>query len=222
MGRYKTCEICGNAFEATHNAQKYCSNECAMKSQKMHIAQWRETNKLRKKQKDKEYRDSHKEQHKEWYEAHREQQRERSKIYYQENKEKIREQQKEYAKEYRKTRRRKLQRIKENSKHRAKVNNVESDRWTPTQIFQRDNGICQICGLPVYEGDDVPKRLEPSYDHIIPMSKGGANTYDNVQLTHFFCNRHKGCDEANVDRCVNIIQEEICGMEERRRQNGKI
>ena len=53
------------------------------------------------------------------------------------------------------------------------------------RIYSKYNGICQICGKPV-------DRVEMSVDHIIPLSKGGTNLEDNLQLSHDFCNKMKG------------------------------
>lgn len=50
------------------------------------------------------------------------------------------------------------------------------------QVWTRDNGKCVICGSS--------ERLE--FDHIIPLAKGGANTYRNLQLLCEKCNRSKG------------------------------
>jgi transposase-like protein len=50
------------------------------------------------------------------------------------------------------------------------------------EVWQRDGGKCIQCGSN--EG------LE--YDHIIPFSKGGANTTRNLQLLCESCNRSKG------------------------------
>jgi hypothetical protein len=62
---------------------------------------------------------------------------------------------------------------------------TKSDRTIPQQIkdlvWQRDNGRCTQCG--------TNENLE--YDHIIPHSKGGANTYRNIQLLCSNCNRTK-------------------------------
>jgi 5-methylcytosine-specific restriction endonuclease McrA len=33
-------------------------------------------------------------------------------------------------------------------------------------------------------------------DHVIPLSKGGEHSYDNVQVTHPSCNRKKGAKVA--------------------------
>lgn len=49
-------------------------------------------------------------------------------------------------------------------------------------VWQRDQGKCVQCGATSY--------LE--FDHIIPFSKGGANTVNNVQLLCRKCNLAKG------------------------------
>lgn len=51
---------------------------------------------------------------------------------------------------------------------------------------------CAICGKPVDFTLTHPHPLSPSLDHIIPISKGGhPSDIDNLQLTHFCCNRQK-------------------------------
>jgi 5-methylcytosine-specific restriction endonuclease McrA len=62
----------------------------------------------------------------------------------------------------------------------------------------RDKDICQICGEPVNDKDikdgHIRKRY-PTLDHIIPLSKGGSHTWDNIQLAHIGCNAGK-CDRT--------------------------
>ena len=48
-------------------------------------------------------------------------------------------------------------------------------------VWRRDEGKCVECGSN--------ENLE--FDHIIPHSKGGANTYRNIQLLCEYCNRSK-------------------------------
>ena len=62
-------------------------------------------------------------------------------------------------------------------------------------LFQRDKGVCQICGKLcdcddyIYKGNAfVAGNNYPSIDHIIPLSKGGEHSWGNVRLAHRRCN----------------------------------
>jgi 5-methylcytosine-specific restriction endonuclease McrA len=50
------------------------------------------------------------------------------------------------------------------------------------EVWRRDQGCCINCGSN--------ENLE--YDHIIPWSRGGADTVRNLQLLCQTCNRRKG------------------------------
>lgn len=62
---------------------------------------------------------------------------------------------------------------------------------TLTKLVKRDKGICHICGSKVDIKADSNSGLYPSIDHIIPKSKGGTHTWDNVALAHRDCNSKK-------------------------------
>lgn len=71
---------------------------------------------------------------------------------------------------------------------------------TLDSLIKRDNNICYICGSPcdsndfdIINGYTVCGNMYPSIDHVIPASKGGTHTWDNVKLAHRICNSHK-CD----------------------------
>ena len=56
------------------------------------------------------------------------------------------------------------------------------------QIKERDNYTCKHCGVSI---EDEPHLLL-EIDHIIPVSRGGMTTEDNLQTLCWKCNRTKG------------------------------
>ena len=66
---------------------------------------------------------------------------------------------------------------------------------TLVKVYERDHGICQICGKPVDWNDkswrDDFGALYPTIDHITAFANGGGHTWDNVQLAHAVCNSYK-------------------------------
>lgn len=53
-------------------------------------------------------------------------------------------------------------------------------------VWERDEGICGICSLPV--------AFDPSMhvDHVTPTSAGGPDTFENLRATHGACNMRRG------------------------------
>lgn len=58
-------------------------------------------------------------------------------------------------------------------------------------IFKRDLFTCQYCGK-------TPPAAVLEIDHIIPVSRGGVNSDDNLITSCFDCNRGKGADGLEV------------------------
>ena len=56
------------------------------------------------------------------------------------------------------------------------------------EIKARDNYTCQMCGISTAE----ERNLLLEIDHIIPLSKGGLTSKDNLQTLCWKCNRSKG------------------------------
>lgn len=52
-------------------------------------------------------------------------------------------------------------------------------------VFERDGGLCGICGDPVLTDDW-------HMDHVVPLALGGEHSYANVQVSHPACNLSKG------------------------------
>lgn len=58
--------------------------------------------------------------------------------------------------------------------HRRKI--------TRRAVFARDDWTCQYCG----------SRTQLTVDHVVPRSKGGTSTWDNIVASCAPCNRRKG------------------------------
>ena len=79
------------------------------------------------------------------------------------------------------------------------------------EVFNRDNFTCQYCGRKTPE-------VILELDHVIPLSKGGANDFDNLTTSCFECNRGKG--ESLLDTILKDrdIHEEAILLAERELQ----
>src|SRR6266567_3574005 len=55
-------------------------------------------------------------------------------------------------------------------------------RITRRAVFARDDWTCQYCG----------SRSNLTVDHVVPRSKGGASSWDNIVASCAPCNRRKG------------------------------
>ena len=75
---------------------------------------------------------------------------------------------------------------------RARKRGVDAERVVAAEVFDRDGWLCGICGGEVDSGLEWPDSGSASLDHVVPLSKGGAHTYENTQLAHLFCNVSKG------------------------------
>lgn len=76
-------------------------------------------------------------------------------------------------------------------RRRAKKFGVRYEQINATSIYKRDKWMCGLCGTPVDRMAVHPQPEAATLDHIIPMSKGGAHTKDNVQCAHWRCNLMK-------------------------------
>lgn len=60
------------------------------------------------------------------------------------------------------------------------------------QIGERDNWTCRICRKPVDRSVRYPDSRSASLDHIIPVSRGGKHTFENLRISHLGCNIVRG------------------------------
>lgn len=82
---------------------------------------------------------------------------------------------------------------KQKAVRRARMSGARSESIHPNEILKRDGYRCYVCGC------DTPKKLRntwqdsaPQVDHIIPVSRGGGWTWDNLACICRKCNIEKG------------------------------
>lgn len=71
-------------------------------------------------------------------------------------------------------------------------------------LYIHANGICAVCGKPL-------QLQEVSLDHYIPLSRGGADDIENLEVTHTSCNRIKSdlLPEELTSELMDILMYQI-------------
>lgn len=101
-----------------------------------------------------------------------------------------------------------------------KLQNAHRDKRIPKEqivdkditleaLYKRDSGVCYLCGKKCDWDDKQYGHVGPKYptiEHIIPISRGGLHSWDNVRLAHFGCNCKKA-DEL-PDNVAELIPED--------------
>lgn len=83
---------------------------------------------------------------------------------------------------------------------RATLRSVPADLVDSAAVYARDGWVCGICELAVDPTEKFPSPGAATLDHVIPISRGGAHTLDNLQCAHFYCNTVKG-NRSLEDAC---------------------
>lgn len=99
----------------------------------------------------------------------------------------------------------KLKHAEKEARRRAQKKSTSMEKLEFIRIFERDQWHCQICGEQINSSLTWPHPLSPSIDHVLPLSRGGSHTYDNVQASHLKCNISYGArnkDGAPIGECV--------------------
>lgn len=146
----------------------------------------------------------------EYRQRNREQVLERKKRYYRENKDKVRAGIKdwearnpdkvlEYSRNWYQANIEKARADSLRTAHRrnAKKRNTRTEPYTEIQVLEMYGTDCNICSKPI--DFTAPRRSSANsnwqqglhIDHLIPISKGGTDTLDNVRPTHALCNLKK-------------------------------
>lgn len=73
---------------------------------------------------------------------------------------------------------------------RARKYGVVKETISRAKVYDRDKYKCRVCGIKVVRTKTYAPNMA-TIDHIIPMSKGGPHTYENVQTLCAQCNSNK-------------------------------
>ncbi len=186
----RTCLKCGLTFTCIRlrgRGPGFCSQECKAEYRKRYVNEWVKANTDRVREKmarrSKAFNDRNPDYFKKHYAKNQERRKQQSRAWYAANKARANKLQKAYNAAHPELIRA-LGR-KSQSTRRAILERVFVEQIDPHVVFERDGGMCGICKQRVER--DSPWEI----DHMIPISRGGAHAYANVQLSHQSCNRAK-------------------------------
>jgi 5-methylcytosine-specific restriction endonuclease McrA len=74
-------------------------------------------------------------------------------------------------------------------------------RFSRRSIFERDKSTCQYCGKKL-------AKSELTIDHVVPRSRGGRDSWENLVLACVQCNVRKG-DRTPVEAAMPLVRRPI-------------
>ena len=90
------------------------------------------------------------------------------------------------------TSQRKQSAILANLRRKSSISSRPRDFFKRVDIFERDDWTCHICSQEIDPALKHPDQFSAVVDHVIPVSKGGSDTLNNVKAAHQRCNAVKG------------------------------
>lgn len=90
-----------------------------------------------------------------------------------------------------------------NTSNRDKRKRDRDDYVTNNRLEEmavRNSPDCWYCGLPFVEGGSPRTR-----EHLIPLSKGGEDRFENVVAAHQACNRFVGSADISIKKLMRSL-----------------
>ena len=75
---------------------------------------------------------------------------------------------------------------------RTQITKTTIEKFSIEKILDKNGSICHLCSEVIDMNLSHPDLQSFSVDHILPLSKGGTHTLDNVAPAHLYCNLLKG------------------------------
>jgi|SRR3954463_5375305 len=160
----RQCKIeMDKGYNATHREERKQYRASRKEEDKLYMAQWRQEHHEELKQYDANYRSEHQEQSSR--------------------------QHKIYCDQYYKTDRGRVQMRVSSGNRRARKRNAAGTHTTDElhQQYQRQKGKCYYCHKKLGK-----ERKSWVAEHVIPLSRGGSNSIDNIVIACIPCNLRKG------------------------------
>jgi 5-methylcytosine-specific restriction endonuclease McrA len=86
--------------------------------------------------------------------------------------------------------------VKRRERYRLKTANrqkiMNPIRVSADVLIERDGSVCHLCNAEIDLSLARNSRFGATIDHVVPVSKGGADTLENMRLAHWICNIKKG------------------------------
>lgn len=68
---------------------------------------------------------------------------------------------------------------------------LAGDEIDPVELFEMHEWVCHLCSEIIERHRRCPDKWAGTIDHVIPLSRGGTHTWDNVKPAHAICNFSK-------------------------------
>lgn len=83
-------------------------------------------------------------------------------------------------------------RMRDRKKTLVRQKAISNPRISVEIIARRDHYLCHLCNQIVDMDIKRTDKMGATIDHVLPLSKGGLDTMENVALAHWICNIRKG------------------------------
>lgn len=81
---------------------------------------------------------------------------------------------------------------------------AQGDDIDPVTLFDKHDWVCYGCGEEIDRRKRFPSVMAATIEHIVPISKGGTHTWDNVRPAHAICNFRKGDSTEGLDTASGL------------------